>query len=343
MRPKTVLLTGAGGFVGSHALRHILVNTEWNVIAPVTFQHKGHSDRISRLFKDHPQFQSRVDIQIWDMRTPANRQFIERCAKVDYVWNIASNSHVDHSISAPATFITDNVAIALNALELARLIKPRLFLQMSTDEVYGPALSHMRHEEWSPILPSNPYSASKAAQEAIAISYWRTYAVPLVITNTMNIIGEMQDPEKFVPKTLKALLDGEPVKVHVSPEGIPGSRFYLHAQNLAAAWLFLTKYLTYADSIYNPGIDRQIPIRYNIVGDEEIDNLEMAEVLANLAERPLKVELVDFHSSRPGHDLRYALDGKRLAGLGWTPPLSLSRSLERTVRWTLDNPQWLTA
>src|SRR6185437_1115359 len=125
--------------------------------------------------------------------------------------------------------------------------------------------------EWSTILPSNPYSASKACQEAIGISYWRTYGVPLIVTNSMNIIGETQDPEKFVTKTIKAILNDEPVTVHVDTDGTPGSRFYLHARNQSDALLFVAKQV---DARMYPECER--PERLNVVGDLEVHNEDMA-------------------------------------------------------------------
>ena len=110
----------------------------------------------------------------------------------------------------------------VNVLDYARRVQPRMVLQMSTDEVYGPAYGDYLHAEWSVIAPSNPYAASKAAQEAIAFSFWRTYGIPLVITNTMNIIGEMQDPEKFVPKVIRAFQKRSSVMIHTDPDGVPG-------------------------------------------------------------------------------------------------------------------------
>jgi dTDP-glucose 4,6-dehydratase len=247
---------------------------------------------------------------------------------------------VDRSIAAPAPFIEDNVRLMTTVLEYAAAVGAEKVLQMSTDEVYGPAPGAYAHREWDPLLPSNPYSASKAAQEAVCIAYWRTYGVPVVITNTMNIIGEVQDPEKFVPKTLRALLRGERPTVHVSPEGASGSRFYLHARNLADAWLHLLR--THTPARY-PDTDR--PSRFHIVGEREVYNLEMVQLIAKSAGLPVLTEdqmnRVDFHSSRPGHDLRYALDGAKLAATGWKAPVPLEASLEKTVRWTLDHPEWL--
>lgn len=344
---KRLLLTGAGGFVGSHALRHLLANTDFDIICPVTFRHKGNSDRITSAIENRPEWRKRVTVKVWDITTPANSRLLDNLADVDYIWNIASESHVDRSIEHPGAFVRNNVDLMINMLELSRQIKPKLFLQMSTDEVFGPAYGDYGHKEWDSVCPSNPYSASKAAQEAIAISYWRTYGVPLVITNTMNIIGEMQDPEKFVPKTMRSIIRNEPVTVHVSPDGKPGSRFYLHARNLADAWLYLTNYYSHPANRDRLKFakDNFKPLRYNIVGEREVTNLEMARLLAH-AMRPftanrMSVQLVNFHESRPGHDLRYALDGTALDELGWTPPVPFEESLAQTVAWTMVHPEWL--
>lgn len=354
----TLLLTGAGGFVGSHVLRHVLANTDWDIFCPVTFRHKGKSDRIASAIENRREWSDRVHVRIWDLATPPQWPMIGELVDVDYIWNIASESHVDRSIAYPGAFIRNNIDLMLNILELARFIKPKLFLQMSTDEVFGPAYGDHRHTEWDPHCPSNPYSASKAAQEAIAISYWRTYGLPLIITNTMNIIGEMQDPEKFVPMTIRKLHRGEAVQVHASPEGTPGSRFYLHARNLADAWLFLTRKFGESKQanarLYYGEDTPSKPTRFNIVGEREVDNIEMVRLIQHYMD-PLMlrqpdvdapepyIELVDFHSSRPGHDLRYALDGSTIADLGWKPPIPFEESLRRTVRWTLDHPEWMDA
>jgi dTDP-glucose 4,6-dehydratase len=356
-----VLLTGAAGFVGSHVLRHLLTHTDWDVVCPVSFHHKGLPARIASAVCD-TDWAHRVRTVHWDMRAPADPLTLHEFDGCDVIMNVASESHVDRSISHPVTFVENNVSLMLNVLEVARALEPRLFLQMSTDEVYGPAYGEHRHAEWEPAVPSNPYSASKAAQEAITISYWRTYGVPVVITNTMNIIGEMQDGEKFLPRIIKALRAGRPIMVHTAPDGTPGSRFYLHARNLADAWLFLTRRYTEDEpdvttlsgeririamgpAQYRDGAFTR-PERYNIVGEREVNNVELVHMVGQaMGLEPDAVadliEPISFHASRPGHDLRYALDGSRMAALGWKPPVSLEASIGRTVRWSLANPLWL--
>lgn len=338
-----VLLTGASGFVGSHMLRHLLVNTDWEIVAPVTFRHKGLPARIASSVCDQPDWARRVDIVHWDLTSPADPLTLRRIEGCSVFFNVASESHVDRSIAEPGAFIQNNVRLMINVLDAARQVQPSLVLQMSTDEVYGPAYGGYAHREWDAVIPSNPYSASKAAQEAIATAYWRTYGVPLVITNTMNIIGEMQDPEKFVPMIIRNLRDRRPVTVHVSPEGVPGSRFYLHARNLADAWLFLAGDLIERVPAY-PDVQR--PYRVHIVGERETDNVRMVYIVGQkMGLTPDEVEPlvqpVSFHAARPGHDLRYALNGSRLAGLGWRAPVSMDDALDRTVKWTLEHPEWL--
>lgn len=338
-----VLLTGASGFVGSHVLRHLLIETDWEVICPVTFRHKGLPARM------HQQLQgtdtSRVQTVMLDLTAPVDRVTLAHMGTVDVIMNVASESHVDRSIADPGPFIRNNTDLMVNVLEAARYLRPRLFLHMSTDEVYGPAAPGYAHREWDPVIPSNPYSASKAAQEAIAVSYWRTYGVPVVITNTMNIIGEMQDPEKFLPKIIRNLRERTPVPVHVGSGGESGSRFYLHARNLADAWVWLARsYEGIGNVPMYPVYDR--PARFHIVGEREVANTELVYLVGRvmgLDDEELEplIQPVSFHSSRPGHDLRYALDGSRLARLGWSAPVGFGEALERTVKWTLERPEWL--
>jgi dTDP-glucose 4,6-dehydratase len=341
-----VLITGAGGFVGSHVVRHWLTETDDHLVLPVTMRHRGRWDRLEqqltgvRDYRKPSDVMRRVTLLSHDLRAGFSPSQLAVLGDVEVIINVASESHVDRSIAEPRDFVEGNVSLAITVLELARAVRPRLVLQISTDEVYGPAYGDYRHREWDPVIPSNPYAASKACQEAIAVSYWRTYGVPLVLTNTMNLIGEMQDPEKFVPRAVARLAAGEPVPVHVGDDGVAGSRFYLHARNQAAALLFLTRHhLARPPASHAAGDAR--PERYHVVGEREVRNDEMVDLVAAAMGVTPRVEPVNFHASRPGHDLRYALDGSRLAALGWWPPLPLEVSLKQTVRWTLQHPQWL--
>lgn len=323
-----VLITGVGGFVGSHLLDHILVNTDWEVVGVASWRHKGEPTRIT----DSVHYQSnkhRVSIITHDLTSPWTPDLVPRLGSIDYIFNLASDSHVDRSIQNPVPFVENNVKLVLNMLELAREIKPKLFLQFSTDEVYGAAPEGVNFKEWDTILPSNPYASSKAAQEALAISYWRTYGVPVVITNCMNIFGERQDKEKYVAKTIKAIQNGETLTIHGSVGNI-GSRFYLHARNISDAVLWIANNVS--PTLYSSS-DR--PDRFHIAGEKEIDNLTLAQTIASMMGKELKYELEDFHTTRPGHDRRYALDGSKLKEAGWKQPLNFEESLQKTINWEI--------
>jgi dTDP-glucose 4,6-dehydratase len=343
---KRLLLTGAGGFVGHHTLAHLLKTTDWEIVVTDSFRHFGTSARLRAVFDELPQMRMRVKVVTHDLNAPIDNVTANEIGNVDFIINMASNSHVDRSITNPREFVENNVALQLTMLEFARSQKSLIvFLQVSTDEVYGPASLGNDHPEWAEIIPSNPYSASKAAQEAIAIAYWRTFDVPLVITNTMNIIGERQDVEKFIPLSISRLAKGEKVPVHAQHtdgKWIAGSRFYLHARNQADALRFIIDFASRNRVRFSEGLRR--PERFNVRGELEIHNDEMVNLIAELMALPKEVnhvKYVDVEGTRPGHDLRYALTGDKLLNLGWKPPVSLRESLDRTIKWTLANPDWL--
>lgn len=335
---KTTLLSGPGGFVGAHTLIHILHNTDWNVVGIDSFRHKGKTDRVTEvLHKSHPEFLPRVRILTHDLAVPISNQLVKEIGSVDYVINMASESHVDRSITHPRQFVENNVALQLTMLEYVRENPVEKFLQVSTDEVFGAAPAGHDHKEGEPHLPSNPYSASKAMQEDLLFSYWRTYGIPAILTNTMNIIGEMQDPEKLVPRTIAYAVEGKTMPIFSNASGtVLGTRKYLHARNQADALVFLLNNVEPNKFGENDDISR-----FNVVGEKELSNLDMAVLVAGATGSELKYELVDSEDSRPGHDLRYSLDGSKLAELGWQAPIPLLESIEKTVHWTMANPQWM--
>jgi dTDP-glucose 4,6-dehydratase len=334
--PKTVLLTGAAGFV----------------VCLVTFRHKGKSDRLNLALDG--QDSSRVKVLFHDLQGPISAQTNAEIGAVDYVFSIASDSHVDRSLEEPVEFMQRNVAIITNLTEWARHRDIDAFIHLSTDEVYGPARNGQSHREWAdPIKPSNAYSASKAAQEAYLFSQWRAADLPLIILNLMNQIGQTQDPEKFVPRVLAAAVKGSELLIHAAPDGTIGSRMYMHPKCLASAMVFTIDWCTRAlkaetapleasaatESLrYSLGGD--LPFRFHVAGTE-IRNDELALKVAGHAGHTLKWRAVDAKTSRPGHDLRYALDDSKIRRLGWTPPMDLDDAVRETVEWTMEHPEWL--
>ena len=238
-------------------------------------------------------------------------------------------------------FVLDNVVATCNILEFARLQKDNLerFIYFSTDEVFGPAPNGIKYKENDRYNSTNPYSATKAGGEELAVAYENTYGLPIYITHTMNVFGERQHPEKYIPMCIKRIRDGETVTIHSdSTKTIPGSRHYIHAEDVASAILFLLNY----EGNFEPTWGNAKCPKFNIVGAEELDNLELAQIIAEAQGKELNYELVDFHSSRPGHDLRYALDGDKMRELGWVPAKSVRERIAEVTNWTLKNERWIT-
>lgn len=334
---KRVLLTGIGGSIGCHFFAHIMHNTDWHVVGIASFRHRGWSDRITYMLDAHPEWKERLTLITHDLIGPFSQITKEQIGYVDYVVHLASLSDVEASIHDPVTYIQNNVWITLNVLEYAREVKPKTFLLFSTDEVYGPSDGKSGYKEWSPIVPSNPYAASKACQESIAISYWRTYSVPLIITNTMNNFGEMQQHSKFPVMIQKKIEKGETVTIH-GKKGDIGSRSYIHSRNAADAVLFILKKLP--PHKHTPDtVDK--PDRYNIAGDKQLDNLELAKLISKLMGKKLKFELKSSQFTRPGHDKHYGLDDQKLKKKGWKSPVSFEKSLKNTIDWQSKNKKWL--
>lgn len=336
---KRVLLTGASGFVGHHCLDYFLRNTDWFVVCLDSFRHKGTYSRLSELdLPDHRCLILRHDLSVPLDGVLENRILAD--SGLDYIVNMASDSAVERSVSSPGPCWLNNCELVYNVLEFARKVNPKIFFQISTDEVYGDCADGRPHHEWDVICPSNPYAASKAAQEALAFSYFRTYDMPVVITNCMNVIGSRQDKEKFLPKIIFKVATGQVMDIYadMDDQGRPsiGSRFYLHAQNHADALIWLSERPV---SRYSEGAQR--PDRYNVVGEVELNNLELALMVAEIMGRKLEYRLVPSESARPGYDRRYALDGSKLMNLGWSHPVSFRDGLADIVEWTMNNPHWI--
>lgn len=335
---KRVLITGVGGSIGCHLMHHILKNTNWEVVGIDSFQHKGLVERITEMMENHIENWPRLSVLTHDLIKPFPSALKRKIGKIDYIINLASLSDVQDSIDNPEPFVMNNVNLMMTMLQYAREVQPEVFLQFSTDEVYGASEKTQAHPEWSSIVPSNPYSASKAMQEDLAIAWWRCYKVPVIITNTMNNFGEYQQSSKYPVIIQRALMNREKLTVH-GTAGQMGTRYYIHSRNAADAILFILRKCPPYN--HRPG-EADKPDRYNIVGDCQVDNLSLAQTTAALMGKELEYELVDFHSTRPGHDLHYGLDGTKLKKKGWKSPLSFEKSLKNTIDWQMENQHWIT-
>lgn len=331
---KRVLLTGGCGFVG-HRLAHVLVEAGHHVtiLDKFTYASRG-LDRLRDIgLPLRPPNEDATDKHVvilsHDFAQPMPPYLEREIGPVDILLHVGGETHVDRSIDDAEPFVISNVLGTMRMLELARRKKVERFLYFSTDEIFGPAPPGVHFKENDRYNAGNPYAAAKAGGEELVVAYHNTHKVPAIITHTMNIFGERQLAEKFIPKVIRKVMHDELVTIHADKtRTVSGSRFYLHLADLCDAVLFLL-------DAGNPGE------KYNIVGEREVTNLEVAQMIAGFLLKPLRHEMVDFHTSRPGHDLRYALDGAKLAAMGWRHKVGFAAGLERTVNWYVDNQSWL--
>lgn len=325
---KNIIVTGGCGFIGSHFVEHIYKNTNWNIIIIDKLSYA--SNGLERIRDAGLLNNKRIRVFTTDLCMPFTDGLIQELGNIHYIIHMAAETHVDNSIAEPYNFVMNNISSTLNVLEYARTcIHLEKFFFMSTDEVYGNAPEGVSYKETDRHKPTNPYSASKSAAEKICMGYENSYNLPIIMVNAMNNFGERQHVEKFIPKCIKRILNGEKIEIHANKDcSKPGSRFYIHARNVADAILFLI----------NHGKTGEL---YHITGEKEVDNLEMAQFISKVIGKELVYELVNFNESRPGHDERYALDGSKLFSLGWELPIDFFQSLEKTIIWTLENQKWL--
>ena len=336
---KTILVTGGAGFIAHHFIDKILTETDWRVVSLDRLDYSGNLNRLHEVMLAHPESERRrVRVVHHDLKAELNPQIRSLIGKVDLVAHLAAGSHVDRSIDYPLEFVYGNVVGTANILDYARNLDTLdRFIYFSTDEVFGPAPEGVNYKENDRYNSTNPYSATKAGGEELAVAFENTYKMPLIVTHTMNVFGERQHPEKYIPLCIKRVRDHEKITIHANPTKTKaGARHYIHAKDVADAPLFL-----YGQEI-EPVLDygnAKCP-KFNIVGSTELDNLTLAQHIADIQGKPLNYEMNDFHSARPGHDLLYSLDGSKMRDMGWTPQPVLER-LEEVVNWTLENDKWL--
>jgi dTDP-glucose 4,6-dehydratase len=329
---KRILVTGGAGFIGHQVIYRLLKDTDFDVVTLDRLDTSGNLNRIHEVLEENPKWKSRFEYFWHDLKAPINDTLKNQIGRITHIVHLAAGSHVDRSIEDPMSFVMDNVVGTTNMLIYAKDLPKedlKLIINFSTDEVFGPAPNGVAYKEWDRYNSGNPYSASKAGAEEMCLAFGNTYNMPIINSHTMNVFGIRQHSEKYIPLLIKKVRDGEVVTIHSNKEKTKaGSRFYINTDDVADAVLFLMENGKAGD-------------KYNIVGEREVDNLELAKMVAEIMGKELKYEMVDFHSSRPGHDLRYALDGTKMKSMGWEPKVEVYERLKEVVEWSLNNEQWL--
>lgn len=305
-----VLVTGAGGFIGAHVVAELLTQSNWSVVALDRYEH--HTVTMEN-------YDSRACVVSYDLHEPLE---FDAFPGVNAVINLASSSDMSTFLEDPAWHTLNNVTSTLNLLEWARHRKLRSFIQVSTNEVYGPNSLTAITKEWDTLRPQTPYSASKAAQEMLAIGWHKTYGVSTQIVNTAHVYGPGQPSQRFIPTAISKILDGEKVPLLNDAFGAQ-RRNWTYVGDLAAALVWM---------IQNDDLVRTLD-RWNVVGPER-SCLEITRMLGTILQRDFSVDWID-GPLRPGYDYRYALDGSKLASAGFQQ-FGLRYGLGKTVKWILD-------
>jgi dTDP-glucose 4,6-dehydratase len=337
-----ILVTGGAGFIGSAVVRHIVNQTDDYVINLDKLTYAGNLNSLDNVSDSERYCFEHVDI--------CDRIELERVFNIhqpDAVMHLAAESHVDRSIDGPASFIETNIVGTYTLLEVSRNYWKGLntekkslfkFHHISTDEVYGDL--HNTDDlftETTPYAPSSPYSASKASSDHLVRAWYRTYGLPVVVTNCSNNYGPYHFPEKLIPLVILNALSGKPLPIYGKGDQIRD-------------WLYVEDHARALYTVVTKGV---IGETYNIGGHNEKQNIEVVRTICNLLEelapnKPVSVEryeqLITYVTDRPGHDLRYAIDaGKIERELGWKPAESFESGLRKTVFWYLNNTSWWQA
>ncbi|KUK16994.1 dTDP-glucose 4,6-dehydratase [Thermococcus sibiricus] len=312
-----LLVTGGAGFIGSNFIRYVLnKHKDWEVINLDKLGYGSNLENLKDIKKDERYIFVKGDINDFEL--------VSRLIKeVDAVVNFAAESHVDRSISNPYAFVESNVLGVYTLLEAARKFNPEVrFVHISTDEVYGDIEKGSFTEE-DRLMPSSPYSASKAAGDMLVLGYARTYNINASITRCTNNYGPYQFPEKLIPKTIIRASMGLKVPIYGTGENVRD-------------WLYVLDHCEAIELVLEKGEKREI---YNISAGEEKTNLEVVRTILKLMGKD--EDLIEFVEDRPGHDVRYSLDSwKIMRDLKWRPKHSFKEGIKRTVEWYLSNEWW---
>lgn len=329
-----VLVTGAGGFLGSHIVEALVASPLHEVICVDSFAHNGEIDRLNLIFTNDD-LRSRVRLVRHDLTVPFTPRQIHAIGHVYAVFDVASQSSVDVSISNPRDVILNNVGATVNTLELARDVNCQRYVHISTDEIYGPndhPCSVVDHR------PSSPYAASKAAQEDICLAYATTFHSPITIVTSANLFGERQSQLAFIPKIVKAGLNEGLLAVHTH-NGVPGRRHYNYVRNVAE---YLVRKLTEVATT-------NWPTRVALTGQHSVDNATLVAGVELIMQKTIRQRLVDGDQARPGYDAHYPHLDEPIEGFSdWACDEDQAEKnqrfywqLEQTVNWFTEHPEWL--
>ena len=326
LNKKKILITGGAGFIGHHVIEYFLNHTDCEIISLDRIDTSCNLGRIHTMLESNSEWRSRLRVVWHDLKAPINDYVAAQIGAVDYILHLAAGSHVDRSVKNPLQFVLDNVVGTTNLLEYVRSYLPDLeiFLNFSTDEVFGPAVDGVTFAEDDRHNPCNPYSASKSAAEQMCNAYGVTYNIPVITTHTMNVYGIRQNNEKFIPLVIEKLRANEKVSIHTDKEGNIGARKYLHTLDVSGALLLLMQ-------------SGKIGEKYNISSDIEVDNLTLAQEIASIVGVTLRYSLEYPAQTRGVNDIRYSISGEKIREMGWTPRLSIREGLEDVIEWYLEN------
>lgn len=330
-----LLVTGGAGFIGSNLIRHIIDRPQIRRLVNLDcLTYAGHLANLASVAA-HPKYIfEKVNLR----DKPAVRRVVKEHA-ITHVMHLAAESHVDRSITGPDDFIHTNVIGTFHLLEACRelWLQPDhsasfRFHHVSTDEVYGSLGSTGCFTESTPYAPNSPYSASKAASDMLVRAYHHTYGLPVLITNCSNNYGPFQFPEKLIPVIIDCVLHRRPIPVY--GDGMNVRDWLYVADHAEALWQVIQK--------------GRIGDTYNIGGDNEWPNIRIVELICDLMDEMAPQlggnsrRLISFVKDRPGHDRRYAIDATKMRNeLGWTPGYTFERGIRETVKWYLDNQEWV--